>query len=288
MAGILMSEAGVVEHVERDADEDWKRYGSHLKEYASEFIGSLFLVFCVVAAVALLLGAPTVFTRLLPSQALRLFLLGLILGGASWLVALSPPGRLSGAHLNPAVSLGFWLLGKMQVRDLGGYVAGQFVGAAAGAFLGVWALGPLAHASHDAVLRPGSGVGSGAAFLGEIAATLSLCYLVFTFVSSKKLAAWTPAASTLMVAVLVAVDANFSGAGMNPGRWFGPAVVLPLWHLWWVYLVGPLLGALLAVLLRKTGLLFSAMPHTGKLKHDSRYRSIFRHDTLSSASPFHD
>ena len=96
-----------------DLYEEWKRHGKHWEEYASEMLGTAFLLFCVVGAVAFLFGSSAFLPRLIPSSALRLLLVGLLLGGASGLVALTPPGRLSGAHLNPAMSLGFWVLGKM-------------------------------------------------------------------------------------------------------------------------------------------------------------------------------
>ena len=124
-----------------DLYEEWKRHGKHWEEYASEMLGTAFLLFCVVGAVAFLFGSRAFLPRLIPSSALRLLLVGLLLGGASGLVALTPPGRLSGAHLNPAVSLGFWMLGKMHGRDVAGYIAGQLLGGVLGAFAGGLAFG---------------------------------------------------------------------------------------------------------------------------------------------------
>jgi aquaporin Z len=101
---------------------EWKRHGRHFEEYASEFIGTAFMVFCVVAVVGLMFATGSPVPAILPSTRLRLFLTGLMLGGSGWLVAVSPPGKLSGAHINPAISFGFWLLGKMHFRDLLGYI----------------------------------------------------------------------------------------------------------------------------------------------------------------------
>ena len=260
--------------------EEWKRAGPHLAEYACELVGTAFLVFCVVGVVAFLFGTTSPAPRWIPAAAGRLLLAGLLLGGAGWLVALSPPGRLSGGHINPAVSLGFWVLGKMHRRDLAGYVVGQLLGGAVGAWLGGLAFGPLAREVHDATLRPK--VGRPDAFLLEMGTTFLLTSVVYMFVSHKRLMRWTPGAAMLMSGVLVCLDGNLSGCGMNPARWFGPAYTAHYWNDVAVYFLGPILGALLAAFLRRRLPSRHAMPHTGKLFHDSRFRSLFRHDTVPS------
>ncbi len=112
---------------------EWKRHGRHLEEYASEFAGTAFMVFCVVGVVGLMFAPRSPLVAMLPSTRVRLVFTGLVLGGSGWLVAISPPGKLSGAHINPAISVGFWVLRKMHFRDLLGYVAGQMAGGLAGA-----------------------------------------------------------------------------------------------------------------------------------------------------------
>ncbi len=265
--------------------EDWKRHGKHWEEYASEMLGTAFLLFCVVGAVASLFGASSSVPHLIPPAALRLLLVGLLLGGASGLVALSPPGKLSGAHLNPAMSLGFWLLGKMHGRDVAGYIAGQLLGGLLGAFVGGLVFGRLAQEVHTGALHPGPGVGWAGALGGELAATFVLSLAVFTFVSHERLARWTPLMATALVGLLVCADGNFSGAGMNPARWFGPAVVAALWPFGWIYAFAPVGGALAAAGLRRSFSAFGSVPHTGKLFHDPRYRSLFLGDRLPSKLP---
>lgn len=72
---------------------------------------------------------------------------------------------------------------------------------------------------------------------------------------------------------------------MNPARWLGPAIVAHAWAFGWAYSLVPLAAALLAAGLRRGGSLTHPMPHTGKLFHDSRYRSLFREDKLPSRLP---
>ncbi len=264
---------------------EWTRYGRHLEEYASECLGTCFMVFCVVVVVGLMFGNTSPVVSWVPSERLRLFLTGLMLGGSGWLVALSPPGRLSGAHINPAISVGFWLLGKMHFRDLLGYLAGQLLGGLAGGWLGQWLFSGLASQVRDAALHPGPSVGPPGAFLAETAATFVLALVVFTFVSHPRLLHWTPAAATLIVGVLVCLDGNYSGCGINPARWLGPAAMTGVWTDFPAYVFGPVMGASLATLPRRFGWLGAPVPHTGKLYHDPRYRSVFKQDRVITSPP---
>lgn len=281
----LQTTARALSQAETGMYDEWKRSGPHLEEYGSELLGTAALLFCVVGIVAVLFGTSSSLPRLLPSPALRLLVLGVFLGGASWAVALSPPGRLSGAHLNPAMSAGFWLLGKMHGRDVGGYVAGQLAGAVLGTWAGRAAFGRLAQEVQSGSLHPGRGVGGWGTAAGEAASTFALAFAVFTFVSHKRLMRWTPAMATVLLGVLICVDGGYSGAGMNPARWFGPALTAQVWAFAGAYALVPVVGALAAAGLRRTGLVAGAMPHTGKLFHDPAYRSIFKHDQVWSTPP---
>lgn len=113
-------------------DDVWQReFLSHWPEYAAELVGTAFLLFCVVVVVAWMLADGSPIPQWIPSQAARLFFTGLLLGAAGGIVALTPLGKLSGAHLNPAVSIGFWVLGKMHGADVFGYIAAQCPGQSA-------------------------------------------------------------------------------------------------------------------------------------------------------------
>lgn len=277
-------EQGAEQHATRSYAH-WKRFGRHEAEYACEFVGTAFLLFCVVGVVSVMFGAASPVPRAIPSPSLRLFLAGLLLGSAGGIVAVSPPGRLSGAHLNPAISMGFWLLGKMHGRDVAGYVLGQMAGGLGGAFLGRWAFGRLARQVHEAALRPTAHAGLAGVFLAEMAATFALSFAIYTCVSHQCLLRWTPAIATLLVGLLVWADGSYTGAGMNPARWFGPALTTKTWLFGTAYALAPVFGALAAAGLRRVGLPPPSIPHTGKLMHDPRYRSVFKRDTVPSSPP---
>ena len=222
---------------EADLYEEWKRAGPHLAEYASELVGTAFLVFCVVGVVSFLFGGSSPAPGDIPSAALRLADRGAAAGRrglARRPLAAGPPERWP--H-QPGGLAGFWLLGKMHRRDVAGYIGGQLLGAGAGAWLGGLTFGPWAREVHDATLRPK--VSAGEAFLLEMAATFLLTSVVYAFVSHKRLMRWTPGAAMLMSGVLVGLDGNLSGAGMNPARWFGPACAVDYWRNIAVYVARP-------------------------------------------------
>jgi aquaporin Z len=212
----------------------------------------------------------------------------MLIGSSGGVVAVSPLGRLSGAHLNPAVTLGFLLLRKMHGRDAVGYIASQLGGAVLGV-LAARSIAPRLCASvHDAVLIPASSLSPGGVAGLEMAVTFVLCGAIFLFVSAKSLMRFTPLAVIGCAGLLNLFDGNLSGFGANPARWWGPAV----WHHWWsfaaCYALAPLLGAALAVPLPRLIARFGRVSHhprTGKLFHDPRYRSIFVHDTAPSRPP---
>ncbi|HEX4716021.1 MAG TPA: aquaporin, partial [Ktedonobacteraceae bacterium] len=113
----------------------WQR--PHWPEYGAELLGSAFLVFIAISAVTLTFGSGSPLAAVLPKSSARRLIAGLILATSGPLVALSPLGKLSGAHLNPALSLAFWLQGKMHPHDLVSYLGSQLLGAVLGAGLAV-------------------------------------------------------------------------------------------------------------------------------------------------------
>jgi MIP family channel proteins len=154
-------------------------------------------------------------------------------------------GHLSGAHFNPAVTLVFVVTRGFPRRDAAGYVAAQFAGAVAGALLLV-AAWPAMPAHLGATVPT---VSAGTALLYETAMTAILLFVVMAVATDTREVGATAA---LAVGGIVAVDAMFggpiSGASMNPARSFGPALVSGTWTDFWVFVVGPIVGAGLGAL----------------------------------------
>lgn len=154
-------------------------------------------------------------------------------------------GAVSGAHLNPVVSVAFALRRDFAWRRVPGYVAAQLAGALlAAAFLRV-SFGPIARAG---VTLPSAGFTSAQAFAVETVLTLGL---VSTILGTASTAQNIGSLSALGVAGYIALAGLWaspvSGASLNPVRSLGPAVVNADWRHLWIYLTAPVLGALLAV-----------------------------------------
>lgn len=154
-------------------------------------------------------------------------------------------GGVSGAHLNPAVSVAFALRGDFPWQRVPGYVIAQFAGAILATLLLVVLLGK--HGSAGETL-PGPGISTTIALAWEVLLTLGLVSVVLgTASGSQNLG---PIAAIAVGSYIVAAGlfgAPVSGASMNPARSLGAAVVIGDWTSWWAYLAGPLIGGVIAV-----------------------------------------
>jgi aquaporin Z len=173
----------------------------------------------------------------------RFLLLGAIVAPCVALIAVSPLGKLSGAHINPAVTLGFWSLGRLSSRDVAGYVSAQLVGGFVGALVGR-AIIPAhtAEAIGGAVTHPS--VSTGAALALEAGMTAALLALVFAFVSSERRAPWTPLAIVPLLTAIIWLGSPWTGASLNPARSEGPALAFGDVSDLWIYLASPCAAAL--------------------------------------------
>ena len=217
----------------------WKLYGA-------ELVGTALLISVGLSIVIFDFGQGSPVVQFLPDAGLRRLITGFLFGTTGALIALSPLGKESGAHINPAVTLGFWLMGKLEARYVPGYVLAQLAGAAIGA-APLLAWGAMGRSIDFGATLPGVAYGAGWAMLGEIATTFALVFGLFFFLQHRRLRNFTPALFPFLYAFMVFVEANISGTSTNPARSFGPALISGDWHAWWVYWLGPLLGTLLGV-----------------------------------------
>ena len=154
-------------------------------------------------------------------------------------------GHLSGAHINPAVTIAFTLSRHFPPRDAAAYVGAQVVGATAGALvlLAVWPDQP----GDLGTTVPTVGVGS--AFVYELVLTAFLMFVIMAVATDTRAVG---AAAAIAIGGTVGLDALFggtvTGASMNPARSFGPALAAGEWKGFWIYVVGPVLGAALGAL----------------------------------------
>jgi aquaporin Z len=154
-------------------------------------------------------------------------------------------GGVSGAHLNPAVTVAFALRGNFPWRRVPRYVAAQLVGAVLAPLLLIGLIG--GHGSAGLTL-PGPGVSTWVAFAWEALLTTGLISVVLgTASGAQQLGPIAAFGVGSYLALAGLFGAPVSGASMNPARSLGPALVLADWTSWWAYLAGPLVGAVIAV-----------------------------------------
>lgn len=252
----------------------WKQL--HWPEYGAELVGTALLVFVGLSAVVFDFGRGLPMSSWIPDHSTRLLITGLIFAGSGSLVAISPFGKLSGAHINPSVSLAFWAQGKMHIHDLFGYMLAQFLGATIGETLLVLLWRSYGASVNNGMTLPRAGYPLWLVFLAEAMLTFLLVLLIFVFVSSHRLMHWTPLMTWLLVATMVWQEAPISGTSLNPARSFGPALLSWNWTDQWLYYIAPPLGALIAVGVYRLLATGERDVLTGKLFHVPHYRSVFK------------
>jgi len=219
--------------------------------YVAELIGTALLILVGLSFVILDFGAGSPVVAAIPDPLLRRALTGLLFGATGAAIAVSYVGKISGAHINPVVTIAFRLRGTLNTRDTLGYVSAQFIGAVLGALpLLLW--GAMGRSVDFGSTTPGAGYSVWAALGGEVVTTGALIVGLFVFIGHRTLRRYTPLIFPVLYAVMVAVEAPLSGTSTNPARSVGPAVVAGVWTGWWIYFVGPLLGMLLGLGIHRT------------------------------------
>ncbi len=212
----------------KDPSQEWRRL-------FSELLGTFFLV--LVAAGGGMMGQafPDTISRTAAVVAPGLMVMAIILF----------MGKVSGAHLNPAVSLAFSLRGDFPWRRVPGYIGVQLIGATLAAlFLHAVINVSATYGSN----YPAAGYSAGDAFLMEGVLTLGLVSVILgTASGAQNIGIFGALGVGAYIALAGLWGSPISGASMNPARTFGPDLVGTDFASYWVYVVGPLAGALLAV-----------------------------------------
>jgi MIP family channel proteins len=208
----------------------------------AEGVGTFILVFSIISAVI--------------AASLRLPIAGVafgslavaVAGGLALALSVATLGHVSGAHLNPAVTVGLAVNRRFPLRYIPAYVAAQLAGAVTAA-LGAWALfGERARAvAQLGAPGPASGIDVWQALGAEAIVTFILVLCVVSVATDNRVpagvAAWAIGAA---LAVAILVSGPISGAGVNPARSLGPMIAAGTLTDWWVYVTGPLVGGAIA------------------------------------------
>ena len=246
-------------------------------EYLMEAAGLGLFMISACAFTVLLEHPGSPFHQALPDPWLRRFVIGVAMGLTAVAIIYSPMGKRSGAHLNPAVTLTFLCLRKIETWDAVFYVLAQFVGGAFGVMLAAHVLGAMlvGHtAVNYAVTLPGE-PGRWIALAAEMSLAFGLMLLVLNISNRPSLNRYTGLFAGALIAVYITVEAPLSGMSMNPARTVASALPAEVWTDVWIYFLAPPLGMLLAaqtyLLTRGQGTVLCC-----KLHHENNSRCIFR------------
>jgi len=248
----------------------------HWPEYLMEGFGlGLFMV--SACSVGVVLEHPSSPVRqMIQGATLRRVLFGAAMGATAILNIYSPWGKRSGSHLNPATTLTFWRLGKVETWDAVFYSLFQFAGGVAGVLISQLLFGSLiAHPNVNYVTTVPGPSGEPVAFAAEVVITFILISVVLRVSNTANLARYTGLFAGALVMAYISIEAPLSGMSMNPARTLASATPAGVWTALWIYFTAPPIGMLLAaeVYLRLKG---GHRVFCAKLHHHNTKRCIFR------------
>ena len=194
------------------------------------------LVLVGLSLVIVMFGTGSPMAQLIPSEGLRRLITGFLFGTTGASIALSVVGKESGAHINPAVTMVFWVFRRLDSRTAVIYVLAQLAGGIIGS-LPLLAWGAMGRSVAFGATLPGAGYSTQAVLLGEIVTTFTMVSLLCVFIGFRRLRPFTPALFPPLYAIMVYLEALISGTSTNPARSLGPAVVSGQWQGWWIYWV---------------------------------------------------
>ncbi len=239
-----------------------------IRKLAVEFLGTAILVFLAVGAATLMFGFKFDGGSVAAGVVVTALTFGLTLLALVYLI-----GPVSGSHVNPAVTIGALLTGRVSLQEAAGYWIAQFAGGIVGALAlwGTFTTSPLYHRATTGLGTDGYGgesmirIGLGGAFIFETVLTAVFVFVVLRVTSVTANAATAAIAIGLTLAVVHLVAIPVTGTSVNPARSLGPALVVGGTALSqvWLFIVAPLAGGVLAaglhrLLYRKEGTVLAA------------------------------
>ncbi len=236
----IPDDGGILAHYEQDIldrIEDFQDPRQEWRRLFSELFGTFFLVLVAAGGGMMSQAFPNTISRSAAVVAPGLMVMGIILF----------MGKVSGAHLNPAVSLAFAARGDFPWWRVPGYVVVQLAGATAACLFLKAVIGVSAKYGSN---YPAHGFSAGSAFWMELILTLGLVSVILgTASGAQNVGLFGALGVGGYIALAGLWGSPISGTSMNPARTFGPDLIGRDWTSYWVYVAGPLAGAALAVVL---------------------------------------
>jgi glycerol uptake facilitator-like aquaporin len=212
-----------------------------------ELILTCVLLFGVTTIVTFVVG-PSPISRALPQIHVELVIVGAVVAALLAGLIISRPGRISGGHMNPAISLAMWRFGVFAGAGVVPYVTAQLAGSALGVLAARAAWGAIVERPpvSYAVIQPAPGWSAAPLFAAELIGMGVIVFAVGYFLSIPRLAPLVPWLVGILIGLGIALLGTQTGGSLNPARQFGPAVVSGHTAKLWVFLVAPMVAAELA------------------------------------------
>jgi glycerol uptake facilitator protein/aquaporin Z len=209
-----------------------------------ELILTAGLLFGVTTIVRFVVGASPI-SRALPQIHVQLFLVGALVAVLLSLLIISRAGRVSGGHMNPAISLAMWRFGVFPAVGIVPYIAAQLLGSILGVLAARVVWGPIVARPPVlyAVIQPAPDWSSAQLFAAELIFMALIVFMVGYFLSNPRLAPKVPWLVGILIGLGIALLGTETGGSLNPARQFGPAVASAHTAKLWVFLVAPMVGA---------------------------------------------
>lgn len=207
-----------------------------MKKAIVELIGTFALCFMGIGAIVMTGGTDLVAIALAHGLAIGLLVMA--------------AGHISGGFFNPAVTIGMLLARRIDGYAAGIYIIAQLIGALLGT---LFIFGVFPEESRDlvnlGVPAVGAGYSTGNAFLAEVVATFFLLFVIFgVAIDQRSTKGVGGLIIGLSISMAIFATGTVSGAALNPARWFGPAVLGGHWDDFWIWIVGPIVGAVVGAL----------------------------------------
>jgi len=218
--------------------------GALIRNSVLEAILTSALLFGVTMIVRFVVGASPI-SRAFPQIHVQLFLVGALVAVLLSLLIISRAGKVSGGHMNPAISLAMWRFGVFPAAGIVPYIAAQLLGSIFGVLAARVVWGPIVARPPVlyAVIQPAPDWSAASVFAAELIGMGLIVFMVGYFLSNPRLAPKVPWLVGILIGLGIALFGTETGGSLNPARQFGPAVVSAHTTKLWVFLVAPMVGA---------------------------------------------
>jgi len=220
------------------------KLGTLIRNCLLELMLTAVLLFGVTTIVRFVVGDSPI-SRALPQIHVELFVVGASVAVLLVGLILSRPGKISGGHMNPAISLAMWRFGVFPALEIAPYIAAQLCGSILGVLAArvIWGEVVGRPPVLYAVIQPAAALSTWGVFGVELIGMGLIVFMFGYFLSNPRLAPTGPWLVGILIGLGIALLGTQSGGSLNPARQFGPALVSAHRDRLWVFLLAPMVGA---------------------------------------------